>query len=159
MASGISAASLKNTLQQADGAIDWNAAASNWRGALYTATGVTAWDFATTLAYTTDNEHPSTGNYSAGGDEPDAAGAFTEYTSSGSVFLSWDIGDFSWTSATLANVRGILIYKYESPGTKPGAVGIDFGQDYQVTNGTFGVQWAAPGANGGVFYINLTPTP
>lgn len=157
MASGIVAAALLNSLGNVSGQIDWTSAGTAWRGALYTATGVNAWNFAADpFNYTTTNEHASTGNYTAGGENPDAAATLTIGTASGDTYLSWDIGDFAWTNATLSGVRGILIYA-DDDSSYPAAVGVDFGQDYAVTSGTFGVQWAAPGANGGVFYINLTP--
>lgn len=159
MASGIAAQTFAKALGKVSGSIDWASDATSWKGALYNTTGVNAWNFAADpLLYTATNEHAATGGYTAGGNQPDGPAAFTVATSSGDVFVSWDIGDFAWTSATLASVRGIAIYYDDGQNNdKHVAVGVDFGQNYAVTNGTFGVQWAAPGANGGVFYINLTP--
>lgn len=53
----------------------------------------------------------------------------------------------AWTSATFSAVRGCLLYDstIASPVANPALVAVTFGSDFQVTSGTFTIQWNAGG--------------
>lgn len=92
------------------------------------------------------NEVSGTG-YTAGG----TALLVTTLTgSSGS--LVWDAQDTLWSSSTISNARGALIYADALVGDNAIAL-VDFGADFSTTNGDFTIQW--PG--GGIATIDLTP--
>jgi hypothetical protein len=100
---------------------------------------------ATTTAYTTSNEVPSTGNYSAGGN------TLTNVTptSSGTTALT-DFGDTTWSAATIT-ARGALIYN-SSKSDKSVAV-LDFGSDKTSTNGDFTIIFPAATASDAIIRI------
>jgi hypothetical protein len=100
---------------------------------------------ATTTAYTTSNEVPSTGNYSAGGN------TLTNVTptSSGTTALT-DFADTTWASATIT-ARGALIYN-SSKSNKSVAV-LDFGGDKTSTNGDFTIIFPAATASDAIIRI------
>lgn len=104
-------------------------------------------NFSTETAYASTNEVTGT-NWAAGG----VAVTTTTVSESPSGSLMWDAADVSVASTTLSGVRGAKIYADALAGNNL-IVGINFGQDYSTSNGTFGVQWAATG----IFAIDLTP--
>ena len=96
----------------------------------------------------TSNEVSGTG-YSAGG----LVLTTTTFAVSSGTLL-WNADDASWTSSTITNARGALVYDNSLTG-KPGVCAIAFGADYSTSNGTFTIQWSnSPAA---VFSIDLTP--
>jgi hypothetical protein len=98
---------------------------------------------ADTLAYTTDNEVPDTGDYAAGGGTltlvaPDSAGT--------TAFATF--ADLTFTGVTLT-ARGALIYN-STPAhtyTDPAVAVLDFGADRVATGGTFTVRFPLSGAD------------
>ncbi len=102
-----------------------------------TAYGVSPWDA---------NEVSGTG-YSAGG----VALATTTFTgSSGSA--TFDAADTSWSSSTITNAKGALIYADALAGNNAICL-INLGADYSTNNGTFLITWHATG----IFIVDLTP--
>lgn len=102
--------------------------------ALYTSSATL--DSSTTV-YTTSNECPSTGNYTAGGN--------TLTTATGSVFLSGttayiDFDDTTWASSTIS-AAGALIYN--SSASNKAVLVLSFGGTYSSTNGNFTIQFPA----------------
>jgi len=91
-----------------------------------------------TSVYLTSAEVSNGGGYTTGG----RVVTVSDITIDGSVAYI-DFDDASWTSATFT-AAGCLIYN-SSQSNKTVAV-IDFGGDKTATNGTFSVQFPAPGA-------------
>lgn len=92
------------------------------------------------------NEVSGTG-YSAGG----VALATTTFTgSSGSA--TFDAADTSWSSSTITNAKGALIYADALAGNNAICL-VNFGADYSTNNGTFLITWNASG----IFVIDFTP--
>ena len=86
------------------------------------------------------NEVPGTGNYTTGG----TVLTGTTYVSSGAGVTTFDGTDTSWASATITAIRGCLIYA-DALGSNNGICAVNFGGDFQVTAGTFTIQWNASG--------------
>lgn len=103
-----------------------------------TAYGVGAWG---------SNEVSGTG-YTAGG----AALTGTTYTHGSGGVVTFDATDWTLSSATLTNVRGVLAYADALAGNN-GICAVNLGADYAVTAGTLTVQWNAAG----IFYHDLIP--
>lgn len=59
----------------------------------------------------------------------------------------WDAADSSWTTATGSSIYGAFIYAdaLTTPVADQGIAAIYFGGAYQVTAGTFTIQWSANG--------------
>lgn len=93
------------------------------------------------------NEVSGTG-YTVGG----AAIASPTVTESPTGTLMYDLADVSWTTSTITNARGGLLYADVLAGNN-GICFINWGADFSTVAGTFLVQWAATG----VFTIDLTP--
>jgi hypothetical protein len=93
------------------------------------------------------NEVSGTG-YTAGG----TLLTGTTVTESPTGTLMWDATDVSWTTSTITNARGALIYADALAGNNAICF-VNFGADYSTSAGTFTVQWAS----GGIFTIDLTP--
>jgi hypothetical protein len=111
--------------------------------ALYTSSATLG---ASTTVYSSSNEVPNSGTYSAGG------GTLTNITptSSGTTALT-DFDDVSFTSATIT-ARGALIYN-SSESNKAVAV-LDFGSDKSSTAGTFTIQFPAATASDAIIRIS-----
>lgn len=93
---------------------------------------------ASTTAYSTTDEIPASGQYSAGGGTLVNAG--TSVATSTAIV---DFQDLSFTGVTI-NTRGALIYNSSSSVTSNAAVAVlDFGSDKSVTAGTFTIQFPA----------------
>lgn len=107
-------------------------------------------NFTTDTAYAVSpydaNEVSGTG-YSAGG----VALSTTTFTgSSGSA--TFDAADTSWSSSTITNARGALVYADALAGNNAICL-VNFGADYSTNNGTFQITWHATG----IFVIDFTP--
>jgi len=100
-----------------------------------------------TTAYTTSNEVPSTGNYSAGGNTLTVS---VTPTNSGNVaYISF--ANTSWANATIT-ANGALIYN--SSQSNAAVCVLDFGGDKTSTNGTFAVNFPTADATNAI--IRLT---
>jgi hypothetical protein len=136
--------SFKQELMEAVHNFD-SAAGDVFKIALYTSSATLD---STTTAYTTSNECPSTGNYTAGGN--------TLTTATGSVFLSGttayiDFDDTTWASSTIS-AAGALIYN--SSQSNKAVLVLSFGGTYSSTNGNFTVQF--PAATSSTAVLTLT---
>jgi hypothetical protein len=61
--------------------------------------------------------------------------------------MMWDAADTSWTTATGSAINGCLIYAdaMTTPVADQGICAVSFGGAFQVTAGTFTIQWSANG--------------
>ena len=110
-----------------DGVHNFDTGGDTFKIALYTSSATLG---ASTTAYTTSGEVPSTGNYSAGGNTLTVSQV---PTSTGTT--AWlDFADTTWAAATIT-ARGALIYN-SSKSNKAVAV-LDFGSDKISTDGDF----------------------
>jgi hypothetical protein len=104
---------------------------------------------AATTAYTSSDEVPNSGSYSAGG------GSLTNIDpSSGGTTAFTDFADLTFTSATIT-ARGALIYN-TSPThtyTNPSVVVLDFGSDKTSTTGDFTIVFPAATASDAIIRI------
>lgn len=81
-------------------------------------------------------------NYTAGGNTLTVT-VSQDNTNNRGVF---DANDTSWTSASIANIRGAVIYKSTGTASTSKLICyIDFGQDQNVINGTFQITFNASG--------------
>lgn len=123
-------------------AMDWPTDA--WKAALFTNT-LTTPNYNTATAYNVApfnaNEVTGTG-YTAGG-----LALASKTLAVASQVLTFDLADTAWTSATISNIRGALIYDttIASPTNLPALLGVTFGADFSVTSGTFTIVWNANG--------------
>ena len=111
--------------------------------ALYTSSATLG---ATTTAYSTTNESSGT-NYTAGG----ATLSSVTVASSGSTAYV-DFADVSFSSATISDAAGALIYN-SSASNKAIAV-IDFGAKKSVTSGTLTISLPAAAASTAIIRIS-----
>lgn len=117
--------------------------ADTFKIALYTSSATLS---AATTAYTTSNECPSTGNYSAGGNTLTVS---TAPTSTGTTaFL--DFSDTTWSNATIT-ANGALIYN-STQGDKAVAV-LAFGGDKTSTAGDFTIIFPTADASNAIIRI------
>ena len=86
-------------------------------------------------------------NYTAGGN---TLGSVTLTQTGGTI--KFDAADTSWSSATITDARGAVIYD-DSLTDDPLIAYIDFGANYSSSNCTFTIAFNA----GGIFTIDLTP--
>jgi hypothetical protein len=107
-------------------------------------------NYSTDTAYTsapyTSNEVTGTG-YSAGG----SALASKTITESPTGTIMVDAADIAWTTSTIANARGALVYDITV--SNKALCFVNFGADYSTTAGTFTIQWNALG----IFTLDITP--
>ena len=103
--------------------------ADTFKIALYTSSATLD---ATTAAYTTSNEVPSTGNYSAGGNTL----TVSQVPTSTSTTAWLDFADTTWSNATIT-ANGALIYN-STQADKSVAV-LAFGGDQTSTAGDFSI--------------------
>ena len=100
-----------------------------------------------TTAYTSSNEVPSTGNYSAGGNTLTVS---VTPTNSGNVaYISF--ANTSWANATIT-AAGALIYNNSQ--SNAAVCVLNFGGDKTSTNGTFAVNFPTADASNAI--IRLT---
>jgi hypothetical protein len=110
--------------------------------ALYTSSATLG---ASTTAYTTSNEVPSTGNYTAGGN---TLTNVTPTTSGTTAFT--DFADTTWSAATIT-ARGALIYN--SSKSDKAVIVLDFGSDKSSTAGDFTIVFPAAAASTAIIRI------
>lgn len=121
-----------------------NFSANTFKLALYTSSATLNEN---TTAYTTSNEVPSTGNYSAGGNTLTVS---VTPTNSGNVaYISFS--NTSWANATIT-ANGALIYN--SSLSNAAVCVLAFGGDKTSTNGTFAVNFPTADASNAI--IRLT---
>jgi hypothetical protein len=141
-ASGLYGATFRDALMNVI-ALDLNA--ENYKVAMYTNTLTPNFD-ADPSSYSTTNEVSGTG-YTAGGN------TLTSTTLTiASGILTYDAADTSWSSSTISNARGAIIYA-DALTPKANIVAVSFGADYSTVAGTFTVQWSASG----IFAIDYVP--
>ena len=101
---------------------------------------------AATTAYTSTNEVPNSGTYTAGG------GTLTNVTptSSGTTAFT-DFADITFTSATIT-ARGAMIYNDTVAGD-PSVVILDFGSDKSSTAGDFQIVFPTADASNAIIRI------
>lgn len=108
-------------------------------------------NFSTDTAYGVSpydaNEVSGTG-YSAGG----AALTTTAVDESPTGTIRWDADNSSWSTSTITNAKGGLIYADALAGNNAICL-VNFGADYSTVAGTFLITWAS----GGIFTWDLTP--
>jgi len=108
-------------------------------------------NFSTDTAYAVapyDANEVSGAGYTAGGEL--LTGTALSESPTGSIM--WDATDVQWTSSTITNARGVLIYADALVGNNAICL-LDFGADFSTNNGTFLITWAATG----IFAIDCTP--
>lgn len=118
---------------------------------------------ADTTGYTTSNEISGT-NYTAGGNSLASVTNSLGDNSSSVPTAYLDFADSTWSSATITDARGALIYNstLSSAGTgsttnhaaNPAVAVINFGGDKSSTAGDFTVQFPANDANNAVIRIS-----
>lgn len=99
---------------------------------------------AATTAYSTTNEVSGTG-YTAGGETLTNVTVAVDGTTA-----HLDCDNATWTSATIT-ARGALIYNTNN--SNSAICVLDFGSDKSSSNGTFEIQFPAPGASTGLIRI------
>ena len=121
-----------------------NFSADTFKLALYTSSATINEN---TTAYTSSNEVPSTGNYSAGGNTLTVS---VTPTNSGNVaYISF--ANTSWANATIT-AAGALIYNNSQ--SNAAVCVLNFGGDKTSTNGTFAVNFPTADASNAI--IRLT---
>ena len=110
---------------------------------------------ATTEDYSTGNETTNTSGsaYTAGG-ETLTNQSVTGSNSATTAYVDWST-DPQWTSASFT-ARGAMIYNTTTDGgtgTTDAVCILNFGSDFTATNGTFTVQFPAPGTT--TYYLPL----
>lgn len=141
-ASGLYTATFRDALNNT---IALSLDAENYKVALYTNTLTPNFD-SDPASYSTTNEVSGTG-YTAGGN---AITSTTLTAASGN--LTYDAADSSWTTSTISNARGAIIYA-DALTPKALICAVNFGADYSTTAGTFTIQWNASG----IFVLDLVP--
>jgi len=100
----------------------------------------------TTTAYSTSNEVPSTGNYSAGGNTLSISQVPTSTTTT-----AWlDFADTTWAAATIT-ANGALIYNSTNSDTSVAVLA--FGGDKTSTDGDFTIQFPAADSTSAIIRI------
>ena len=106
----------------------------------------------TTTAYTTSQEVPDSGQYTAGGSSLSGQSAnIGTGTGKGVAFV--DFAYLSFTGVTLT-ARGALIYNTSSAVTNAAIAVLDFGADKTATSGTFTVQFPAATTSAAILRIS-----
>lgn len=82
----------------------------------------------------TDTNQPAGGNVLTG----------TTFTHSSGGNVAFDATDYAVNSVTMADIRGCLIYADALTGNN-GIAAVNFGGDFDVTAGTFTIQWHSSG--------------
>ena len=121
-----------------------NFSANTFKLALYTSSATLNEN---TTAYSTSNEVPSTGNYSAGGNT--LAVSVTPTNTGNVAFISFT--NSSWANATIT-ANGALIYNANL--ANAAVCVLAFGGDKTSTNGTFAVNFPTADASNAI--IRLT---
>lgn len=141
-ASGLYVATIRDSLKNV---IALDLTAATHKVAMYTNTLTPNFD-ADPSSYASTNEVSGTG-YTAGGQtlaSTTLAGA--------SGILTFDAADSAWTTSTITNARGAIVYA-DALSPKANIVAVNFGADYSTVSGTFTIQWNALG----IATIDLVP--
>ena len=117
--------------------------ADTFKIALYTSSATLD---ATTTAYSTSNEVPSTGNYSAGGNTL----TISQVPTSSSTTAFIDFADTTWSSATIT-ANGALIYNSTNSDTAVAVLA--FGGDKTSTAGDFTIIFPTADASNAIIRI------
>lgn len=130
---------------QNDTSFDW--LADTFKAAMFT-NSITTPDFDTNTAYGVApfnaNQVSGTG-YTAGG----AALTSPTLTISPAGTSMFDSADVDWTTSTITNARGVLLYDdtTTTPVADPAWLAVTFGADYSTTAGLFRIQVPSTGWN------------
>lgn len=119
-----------------------NSTGDTFKIALFTSSATLG---ASTTAYSTSNEVPSTGNYSAGGNTLTSVTP----TSSGTTAFT-DFADTTWSSSTIT-ANGALIYN--SSKSNKAVAALAFGGDKSSSNGDFTIVFPAADASNAIIRI------
>jgi hypothetical protein len=119
------------------------AAADTYKIALYTSSASLD---ATTTAYTTSDEVPSTGNYTAGGNTL----SISTVPSSGGTTAFLSFSNTTWANSTIT-ARGALIYN-STQGNAAVAI-FDFGSNKITSSGDFTIVFPSANASNAVIRI------
>lgn len=141
-ASGLYTATFRDALNNV---IALSLDAENYKVAMFTNTLTPNFD-ADPSSYSATNEVSGTG-YTAGGNTL----VSTTLVASGGN-LTYDAADSTWTTSTITNARGAIIYA-DALVPKANIVAVNFGADYSTTAGTFTIQWNAAG----IAVLDLVP--
>lgn len=142
LASGLYTATMRDALKNV---IALDVTSTACKVAMYTNTLTNNFD-ADPSSYSTTNEVSGTG-YTAGGI---VIASPTLIASLGN--LTFDIADSVWTTTTISNSRGAILYA-DALTPKANIVSISFGADYSTVAGNFTIQWNAAG----LWAIDLVP--
>ena len=129
---------------------DFASGGSTFKIALFTSSASLG---AATEDYSTSNETSGTG-YSAGG-ETLTNQSVTGGTAASTAYVDWAT-DPQWTSASFT-ANGAIIYNTTTDGgtgTTDAVCVLAFGADYTATNGTFTVQFPAPGTSTAILRLS-----
>lgn len=162
--SGIFGQTILDILAQTT-AIDLNrvTAAADFKGAFYNNTPTPDYAAAAASAaygagqWVTGNEVTGTG-WSAKGADLGNGSSLPSLTLQTGVVVCFDAADVSETSVTVSNVYGMLVFAdyITTPVADQALCAVAFsGAPHSATAGTVTVTWPAPGATGGVFYLDL----
>lgn len=119
-----------------------NPGGNTFKIALYTSSATLG---ATTTAYSTSNEVPSTGNYSAGGNTLTSVSPTTSGTT---AYV--DFADTTWSNSTIT-ANGALIYNANS--SNAAVVVLAFGSDKSSSNGDFTIIFPTANATDAIIRI------
>jgi hypothetical protein len=119
-----------------------NPGGNTFKIALYTSSATLG---ATTTAYSTSNEVPSTGNYSAGGNTLTSVSPTTSGTT---AYV--DFADTTWANSTIT-ANGALIYNANA--SNAAVVVLAFGSDKSSSNGDFTIIFPTANATDAIIRI------
>lgn len=146
IASGLYVITFRDALDDTNLAIDLGA--EDMKVALFTNTVTPNFDSDTAYGVSPYNANEVSGTgYTSGG----TALTTTTWTGSSGI-LTFDAADTSWTSSTITNARGALVYADALAGNNA-IVMVGLGADYSTQNGTFQITWNASG----IFTLDLVP--
>jgi len=152
MSSGLFFLTFEDMLINGNGA-GLNLESENQQGALFEDGVSPTFDTDTAYGATTwsgGNEVTAGNGYTSGG----KTYTNTEVTVAAGV-LKFDADNMSWTSSTITNAEGVLLYFAAATDPADAAIlAVDFGGPYSTNNGTFTIQWNS----GGIFTIDLVPS-
>ena len=120
-----------------------NSGGNTFKIPLYTSSATLS---AATTAYTTDNEHASSGNYTAKGNTLTRVDPST----SGTTALT-DFADTTWSSSTIT-ARGAMIFNETVSGDTSVLI-LDFGADKSSSSGDFTIQFPTASSSAAIIRI------
>lgn len=144
--SGLFVATFIDVLDATQLAVDLSLTTNKWALFTNSITPNYTTDTAYGVAPYNANEVSGTG-YTAGG----TVVASPTLTGSSGI-MTYDQADTSWSSSTITNARGALLYADALAGNNAICL-VDFGADYSTNNGQFLITWNASG----VFTVDFVP--